>query len=195
MRKALAGSPKVRRPKSMNFVVPAPSETFDVDLEDGAKILIRRHGDRDGVRVTVTHGNGFAADAYLPFWQLLTPRYDVLVFDFRNHGRNVPVEPPHHNYAQLARDLDRVRDAIDTRLGKKPTVGIFHSMSGRTAMKPRDRDRLALGWARVVRPAKRPADEPSALPGDGGVREQAHGMGARAAQALRLNRRACVGLS
>jgi pimeloyl-ACP methyl ester carboxylesterase len=126
----------------MNLIVPAPSETFDVDLEDGARILIRRHGNRDGVRLTVTHGNGFAADAYLPFWQLLTPNYDVLVFDFRNHGRNVPVEPSHHNYAQLARDLDRVLDAINTRLGTKPTVGIFHSMSGRTAMK----HAIEIGW-------------------------------------------------
>ena len=51
----------------MNFVVPVPRETFDVALEDGASIRVRRHGNRDGVRVTVTHGNGFASDAYLPF--------------------------------------------------------------------------------------------------------------------------------
>jgi pimeloyl-ACP methyl ester carboxylesterase len=126
----------------MKFVVPTPSETFDVALDDGAKILIRRHGNRDGLRLTVTHGNGFAADAYLPFWQLLTPSYDVLVFDFRNHGRNVPVEPSHHTYAQLARDLDRVLDAIDARLGKKTTVGIFHSMSARAAMK----HAIEIGW-------------------------------------------------
>jgi hypothetical protein len=104
----------------MNFVVPVPSETFDVVLEDGASIRVRRHGNRDGVRLTVTHGNGFASDAYLPFWQQLTPHYDVLVFDFRNHGQNVPVEPSNHNYAQLSRDLDRVRDAIDSRLGNLP---------------------------------------------------------------------------
>ena len=126
----------------MNFVVPAPSETFDVVLEDGASIRVRRHGNRDGVRLTVTHGNGFASDAYLPFWQQLTPHYDVLVFDFRNHGQNVPVEPSNHNYAQLSRDLDRVRDAIDSRLGKKTTVGIFHSMSGRAAMK----HAIEIGW-------------------------------------------------
>src|SRR4051794_14833899 len=128
--------------KRMNFVVPAPSETFDVALEDGASIRVRRHGNREGVRLTVTHGNGFASDAYLPFWQQLTPHYDVLVFDFRNHGQNVPVEPSNHNYAQLSRDLDRVRDAIDSRLGKKTTVGIFHSMSGRTAMK----HAIEIGW-------------------------------------------------
>jgi pimeloyl-ACP methyl ester carboxylesterase len=126
----------------MNFVVPAPSETFDIALEDGASIRIRRHGNRDGVRLAVTHGNGFAADAYLPFWQLLTPRYDVLVFDFRNHGQNVPVEPANHNYAQLSRDLDRVLDGIESRLGRKTTVGVFHSMSARTAMK----HAIEIGW-------------------------------------------------
>jgi pimeloyl-ACP methyl ester carboxylesterase len=126
----------------MNFVVPAPSETFDIALEDGASIRVRRHGNRDGVRLTVTHGNGFAADAYLPFWQHLTPRYDVLVFDFRNHGQNVPVEPSHHNYAQLSHDLDRVLYGIEARLGKKTTVGVFHSMSARAAMK----HAIEIGW-------------------------------------------------
>ena len=126
----------------MNFVVPVPSETIEVALEDGAKIRVRRHGNPDGVRLTVTHGNGFAADAYLPFWQLLTPSYDVLVFDFRNHGQNVPVEPANHTYAQLSRDLERVLHEVDARLGKKPTVGVFHSMSGRAAMK----HAIEIGW-------------------------------------------------
>ena len=126
----------------MNFVVPAPSETFDIALEDGASIRVRRHGNRDGVRLTVTHGNGFAADAYLPFWQHLTSHYDVLVFDFRNHGQNIPVEPANHNYAQLSRDLDRVLDGVESRLGKKATVGVFHSMSARSAMK----HAIEIGW-------------------------------------------------
>jgi pimeloyl-ACP methyl ester carboxylesterase len=126
----------------MSLVVPAPRESFDVDLEDGARIRVRRHGNPDGVRLTVTHGNGFAADAYLPFWQLLAPRYDLLVFDFRNHGQNVPAEPANHDYAQLARDLERVVQAIEARLGRKPTAGIFHSMSGRAAMK----HAIEIGW-------------------------------------------------
>jgi pimeloyl-ACP methyl ester carboxylesterase len=126
----------------MTLIVPTPHETFDVDLEDGARICVRRHGNPDGVRLTVTHGNGFAADAYLPFWQLLAPSYDVLVFDFRNHGQNIPVEPANHNYAQFARDLERVVQTIDARLGAKTTVGIFHSMSGRTAMK----HAIEIGW-------------------------------------------------
>jgi len=126
----------------MSLIVPVPSESFDVDLEDGAKIRVRRHGNRAGVRLIVTHGNGFAADAYLPFWQLFTPSHDVLVLDFRNHGQNVPVEPANHNYTQLARDLERVVQSVDARLGRKATVGIFHSMSGRTAMK----HAIEIGW-------------------------------------------------
>ena len=90
----------------------------------------------------MTHGNGFAVDGYLPFWQLLMPRYDVLLFDCRNHGLNVPVKPANHNYAQLSRDLDCVLDAVDARWGRKTTVGVFHSMSARTAMK----HALEIGW-------------------------------------------------
>jgi pimeloyl-ACP methyl ester carboxylesterase len=126
----------------MTLIVPTPHESFDVDLEDGAKIRVRRHGNPEGVRLTITHGNGFASDAYLPFWQLLAPKYDLMVFDFRNHGQNIPVEPANHNYAQFARDLERVVQTINARLGKKPTVGIFHSMSGRTAMK----HAIEIGW-------------------------------------------------
>ncbi len=126
----------------MTLIVPVPHESFDVDLEDGAKIRVRRHGNPNGVRLMVTHGNGFAADAYLPFWQLLTPRYDVLVYDFRNHGQNIPVEPANHNYTQLSRDLERIVQGINSRLGNKTTAGIFHSMSGRTAMK----HAIEIGW-------------------------------------------------
>jgi pimeloyl-ACP methyl ester carboxylesterase len=126
----------------MRFELPAPSATFDVVLDDGAKIRMRRHGNPDGVRLLVTNGNGFAADGYFPYWQHLLPAFDLLVFDFRNHGQNVPVEPSNHNYAQLARDLERVAQEVRSRLGEKPTAGIFHSMSGRTAMK----HAIEIGW-------------------------------------------------
>jgi pimeloyl-ACP methyl ester carboxylesterase len=119
----------------MHFDLPAPSMIFDVVLEDGARIRMRRHGFADGVRLLFTHGNGFAADAYFPYWQYLLSKFDLLVFDFRNHGQNVPVEPSNHNYAQLTRDLGRIVQEVKSRLGEKPTAGIFHSMSARTAMK------------------------------------------------------------
>jgi pimeloyl-ACP methyl ester carboxylesterase len=141
-RPSKATQPRSLRRHSMSFVVPAPRATFDVALEDGAGIRLRRHGNPDGIRLLVTHGNGFAADAYYPFWQHLTADYDLIVFDFRNHGQNVPVEPSNHHYAQLTRDLDGVLNAVDAQLGRKRTVGIFHSMSARTAMK----HAIEIGW-------------------------------------------------
>src|SRR5262249_39052817 len=53
-------------PSPMGFEVPTPNMTFDVALDDGAQIRMRRHGNPDGVRLLMTHGNGFAADAYFP---------------------------------------------------------------------------------------------------------------------------------
>jgi len=126
----------------MQFEIPAPAMTFDVPLEDGAAIRMRRHGNPNGVRILLTHGNGFAADAYYPYWRHLLSRYDMMVFDFRNHGQNVPVVPSNHNYGQLSRDLERVVQVTREQLGAKPTVGIFHSMSGRTAMK----HAIEIGW-------------------------------------------------
>jgi pimeloyl-ACP methyl ester carboxylesterase len=126
----------------MAFEIPPPRETFEVRLEDGARIRMRRHGNPDGVRLLITHGNGFAADAYYPYWRQLLSRFDVLVFDFRNHGQNVPVTPSNHNYAQLARDLERVTVEVKAKLGAKKTAGIFHSMSARTAMK----HAIEIGW-------------------------------------------------
>ena len=126
----------------MQFEIPTPSATFEVPLEDGARIRMRRHGNPDGVRLLVTHGNGFAADAYYPYWRQLLSKFDVLVFDFRNHGQNVPVTPANHHYAQLSRDLERVAQGVKAELGAKKTAGIFHSMSARTAMK----HAIEIGW-------------------------------------------------
>jgi pimeloyl-ACP methyl ester carboxylesterase len=126
----------------MHFALPHPSEAFDVALEDGAAIRMRRHGNAHGARLLITHGNGFAADAYFPFWRHFASEFDLLVFDFRNHGQNIPVEPSNHNYAQLTRDLERVLEAVRARFGPKMTAGIFHSMSARTAMK----HALEIGW-------------------------------------------------
>jgi pimeloyl-ACP methyl ester carboxylesterase len=126
----------------MTLELPAPTMTFEVPLDDGAVIRMRRHGNTGGVRLLITHGNGFAADAYYPYWRHLLERFDLLIFDFRNHGQNVPVTPSNHNYEQLSRDLERVVQAVKQRLGDKPTAGIFHSMSARTAMK----HAIEIGW-------------------------------------------------
>jgi pimeloyl-ACP methyl ester carboxylesterase len=126
----------------VTFELPIPHAIFDVELDDGATIRVRRHGNPDGVRVLLSHGNGFAADAYFPYWRHFLDQYDLAIFDFRNHGQNVPVEPANHNYTQLSRDLEHVVLKVRSQLGSKETVGIFHSMSARTAMK----HAIEIGW-------------------------------------------------
>lgn len=106
-------------------------------MGDGALVRIRRHGRPDGIRLYLSNGNGFAIDGYYPFWGPLGERFDLIVFDARNHGWNPPATSGKdgHTYAQMALDLERVRREVDGRLGRRPSVGVFHSMSARAAMK------------------------------------------------------------
>ena len=119
----------------MRLEIPAPLRTFDVVLDDGARIRVRRHGNPEGVRLFLSHGNGYAINGYLPYWQHFLDRFDLIIFDFRNHGENEPATPANHTYAQLSLDLERVYQDVTAKLGESRTAGIFHSMSGRTAMK------------------------------------------------------------
>lgn len=98
-------------------------------MHDGATIRIRRHGNPTGPRLVMSHGNGLAIDGYLPFWGPLCVRYEVIVFDFRNHGQNPPHDPTAHVWPNFARDMERVWDAIRDAWGAKATAGIFHSLS------------------------------------------------------------------
>ncbi len=120
----------------MHFELPKPHQILDLRMDDGAQIRVRRHGDPNSeVRVFLSHGNGFATDGYFPFWRQLLDHFDVIVFDFRNHGWNPLSDPPNHNYTQFARDLEMIHLAVAGLLGAKPTVGAFHSLSARTATK------------------------------------------------------------
>lgn len=120
----------------MLLELPDPRETLDIEMDDGAVIRARRHGAAEApVRLYLSHGNGFAIDGYLPFWGALADRYDLVLFDMRNHGRNPLSDPANHTYAQMARDIGRLRAEADAWLGGKPSVGVFHSMSARVAMK------------------------------------------------------------
>lgn len=116
--------------------IPAPEESFGVRTGDGTAIEVRRYGIGRGPCLVLSHGNGFAIDGYRVFWEPLAARYELALFDLRNHGRNAPSAPDRHTYLQFAADVGAVREAVRARLAPgQAIVGGFHSASGRAAMK------------------------------------------------------------
>jgi len=109
--------------------VPEPRASLDLAMPDGARIIARVHGNPDGPRLVLAHGNGFAIDAYAPFWTRLTGGYEVVVHDLRNHGRNPLFGSPGHNIEGFARDHGVILAALAEELGAKPTAGLYHSVS------------------------------------------------------------------
>jgi pimeloyl-ACP methyl ester carboxylesterase len=113
--------------------VPRARHTFEVRMKDGALIHVRQHGTPGAPRVVLSHGNGLAIDGYYPMWGLLRERYEVIVFDFRNHGHNPLHNIEGHSWQNFVTDMDAVWHAINRELGVKPSAGLFHSLSGVTA--------------------------------------------------------------
>jgi pimeloyl-ACP methyl ester carboxylesterase len=113
--------------------LPEPLRILDVKSDDGAIIRLRQHGNPDGPRIALSHGNGLAIDGYYPFWRLLRDRYELILFDFRNHGQNPLHLFEHHNWPRFIRDLDEVFATIQRVFGEKRTVGAFHSLSAVSA--------------------------------------------------------------
>ena len=122
------------RSETAAFVLPEPSATLDLAMDDGAPIRVVRHGNPAGTRVVLSHGNGFASDSYFPFWRLMLERFDLALFDIRNCGRNPFHAAESHHYGRFARDNSVVHGAIVEEWGKKTTVGAFHSMSAIAAL-------------------------------------------------------------
>jgi len=86
------------------WTLPRPLACRDVILEDGAVIVVRCHGNPDGPRLVLSHGNELAIDLYYPMWSLLEDEFDLIVFELRNHGWNKPTSLNRHNIPQLIRD-------------------------------------------------------------------------------------------
>src|SRR5215510_11727903 len=134
----------------MTATIPSPSQSADLTMGDGAIVRVRRYARPDAVRLLVSNGNGFAVDGYYPFWGPLAERFEIVVFDVRNHGQNPPASSGRdgHTYAQMALDLQRTLHGIDERFGLLPSVGVFHSMSARTAMK--HAIEIGFPWAALI---------------------------------------------
>ena len=102
-------------------------------MDDGAIIRLRQHGTPGRPRLALSHGNGLAIDGYYPFWSLLGDRYELILFDFRNHGQNPLHRFEGHNWPRFVSDLERVFGAIQQEFGTQRTVGVFHSLAAVTA--------------------------------------------------------------
>ncbi len=120
--------------KPTRWQVPEPLATAEARMADGSRIVLRRHGNPDGPRLVVSHCNGFAADAYYPFWSLLTDRFDVVLFDLRNHGWNPVGDAENHSIEAFVDDHGHIAKAIDRHFGARPKIGVFHSVSGQSAL-------------------------------------------------------------
>lgn len=117
--------------------VPDPRAIGEVEAPDGTRIVLRRHGNADGPRLVLSHGNGLAADLYYPFWSLLEDRFDLVLYDLRNHGWNPPGERRNHNVAAFADDDEHVLRGIARHFGVKPQIGVYHSISAVAALNHR----------------------------------------------------------
>ena len=114
--------------------IPEPLSTSEVRVDDDTVITLRRHGNPAGPRLVLSHGNGLAIDLYYPFWSLLTDDFDLIIYDLRNHGWNSVGTLQKHNMPTLIQDHDCILAAIDHHYGKKPKIGVFHSVAALTTL-------------------------------------------------------------
>ena len=123
-----------RRDSVTTWEIPHPRSTFTVQLHDGSVTTVRRHGNPAGPCLVLSHGTGLAIDLYVPFWSPLLDDFDVFVYDIRNHGWNAVGAMANHTIPAFARDHESIVAAIGRRLGPKPKVGIYHSLSAMAAL-------------------------------------------------------------
>ena len=109
--------------------IPEPHSVCEVRPDADTTITLRRHGNPAGPRLVLSHGNGLAIDLYFPFWSLLMDDFDLVIYDLRNHGWNSIGAVVNHNVPSLVHDHNCILEAIDQHYGKKPKIGVFHSVS------------------------------------------------------------------
>ena len=114
---------------NLDWQVPIPHSTLNVSMEDGTDIVLRRHGNPEGPRLVLSHGNGLAIDLYYPFWSLLMDDFDIIVYDLRNHGWNQVTSLGNHTIPVLVSDHDLIIEEIERHYGKKPQAVVYHSIS------------------------------------------------------------------
>ncbi len=116
------------------IAIPAPAAEIVLSMQDGAPVSLRRHGNPSGPRMLLNHGNGLASDLYFPLWSRLIEQFDLFLYDLRNHGRNPVGYLGGHDVPHFVSDLGNVVSAIGARYGRKPLIGLFHSLSAAVAL-------------------------------------------------------------
>jgi len=111
------------------FTVPPPSARADLTMKDGAVIRLRRYGKPGATRIVLGHGNGLAINAYAPFWLPLAERFDLVVFDMRNHGETPLHTQEGHVWENFFSDIEEVFQGIRAQFGEARTVAAMHSLS------------------------------------------------------------------
>ena len=114
--------------------IPGPLATCEVRLDDGSVTIVRKHGNPSGPRLVLSHGNGLAIDLYFPFWSLLLDDFDLVIHDIRNHGWNPLGALENHRITTFVRDHTRILEAIDHHFGRKPRIGLYHSLAALVAL-------------------------------------------------------------
>lgn len=117
-----------------SLVVPPPTRVVDLVMRDGAVIRLRQYGRTGSRRLALSHGNGLAINAYLPFWLPLAEDFELILFDLRNHGENPPHDVASHDWAHLVDDMRDIVIGIDQHFGAKLLTGVFHSLSACLAL-------------------------------------------------------------
>jgi pimeloyl-ACP methyl ester carboxylesterase len=143
------------------FTVPPPAEAVDLVMADGAVIRLRRYGRAGRTRLVLSHGNGLAINAYVPFWLPLAEDYDVVVFDMRNHGENPLHNLEGHSWENFFSDIEEVFQGIRNHFGAARTVAAVHSLAsvatlGHTLRHPDRWDALCLFDPPIMPPAGHP---------------------------------------
>ena len=78
---------------------------------------------------------------------MLADRFDLVLYDFRNHGWNAVSDVAAHTVETFLKDNATIAAAIDQEFGRKPRVGVFHSVSALAAVLPGGE---RLGYAGLV---------------------------------------------
>ena len=106
--------------------LPAPSAAERLRRPDGTELHVERFGPPGAPPLVLAHGWGAGAEEWAYLRRALIPRFRLLAFDLRGHGRSGPAPSGDYSPSALAGDLAAVADLA----GAGPAVLLGHSAGG-----------------------------------------------------------------